>query len=78
MLQLSATLQRLVGGMVADQTGLPGEYYFAFRYSVDDNGKTDASSLSAGLKNPGLKLEKWKGPVEMLVIDHIEQTPTGN
>ncbi len=26
----------------------------------------------------GIKLEQKKGPVEMIVIDHVEKTPTGN
>jgi uncharacterized protein (TIGR03435 family) len=26
----------------------------------------------------GLKLEKRKGPVEILVIDHVERVPTDN
>src|SRR5262249_8015909 len=29
-----------------------------------------------GLKNLGLQLERRKVPVEMLVIDHLDQTPT--
>jgi len=79
ILKLSETLQRILHIMVADETGLPGTYYFAFRCARDEYGDVDVSSLAGALQqNLGLKLERWKGPVDMLVIDHIETTPTGN
>jgi uncharacterized protein (TIGR03435 family) len=31
-----------------------------------------------GLRKLGLQLEHRKGPVETLVVDHVEKTPTGN
>ena len=31
-----------------------------------------------GLRKLGLQLERRKGPVETLVVDHVEKTPTGN
>jgi len=34
--------------------------------------------LFAALEKAGLKLEKTKAPIEMLVIDHLEKTPTAN
>ena len=34
--------------------------------------------LTAVQEQLGLKLEKKKGPVDILVIDHIEKTPTEN
>ena len=46
-----------------DQTGRSGSYYFALEFAREDLG---------------LRLEKHKGPVEMLVVDHIEKTPTEN
>jgi uncharacterized protein (TIGR03435 family) len=39
----------------------------------------DAPPLNAALQESlGLKIEKRKGPAEMLVIDHIEKEPTEN
>jgi uncharacterized protein (TIGR03435 family) len=35
-------------------------------------------ALNDGLQKLGLQLERRKGPVETLVIDHVERTPTGN
>jgi len=59
-----------------DETGLPGEYGFAFRFSHDisADSQTDVPSLSTALEeNLGLTLKKQRGPLETLVIDHFEQ-----
>ncbi len=37
-----------------------------------------ASELSAGLAKMGLRLDKTTAPIEMIVIDHLDQTPTEN
>jgi uncharacterized protein (TIGR03435 family) len=77
MAQLAETLQRSNGTPVWDRTGLTGNYYFAFRYSQDLSPDLDTQasypSLSAALQqNLGLEMKKQKGPVETLVVDHIE------
>ena len=41
----------------------------------DDSGPTIFAALQ---DQAGLKLESKKGPVDTLVIDHIEKTPTEN
>ncbi len=80
ILNLVDTLRGQLGGkMVWDQTGVTGDYYFAFRYAQDDNPETDAPSLAAALRdNLGLELKKQKGPVEMLVVDRMEKAPKEN
>ncbi len=80
MASLVETLKHQLGGkMVWDQTGVMGDYYFAFRYAQDDNPESDAPSLAAALReNLGLELKKQKGPVEMLVVDKMEKEPTEN
>ena len=82
MLQLCTALQRVLNTVVWDDTGLKGNYYFALRYAREDapeEADADAPSLLAAIQeNLGLKLEKHKGPVEMLVVDHIEKNPTEN
>jgi uncharacterized protein (TIGR03435 family) len=63
---------------IADKTGLTGEYDFTLNWA--DPKDPDSSSLSiytAIQEQLGLKLEPTKGPVEVLVIDHIER-PTEN
>jgi uncharacterized protein (TIGR03435 family) len=78
MLQLTETLQRLLDLPVLDQTGLSGRYYFAFRYATDADPDIEYPNLFGALKELGLRLEKHKGPVDMLVVDHMEKIPREN
>ena len=78
MMQFTGTLQRLLDTTVLDQTGLPGKYYFALQYATGDSADVPFPDLFGAVKELGLRLEKHKGPVEMLVVDHIEKIPTEN
>ncbi len=73
-------LQRLLETMVWDQTGMKGNYSFALRYEREDApAVTDLPTLFEVVQRDlGLKLEKHKAPVEVLVVDSIEKTPTEN
>ena len=76
MSQFAESLQRHAGLPVWDRTGLSGTYDFAFRYAqgLGTDSQTDAPSLATALQESlGLKLEKQKGPVGTLLIDHIEE-----
>jgi uncharacterized protein (TIGR03435 family) len=77
---LSQTLNRTV----IDKTGLSGMFDFQLQFTPDDvtpgiTASTDVSdplgpSIFATLQEQlGLKLEAAKGPVERLVIDHVER-----
>lgn len=77
-------LTSLLGRPVVDNTGLTGKYDFVLKYkgrtdqdrSADDLDPTPP--MDRGLQEElGLKLEPAKGPVKMLVIDHI-QKPSEN
>jgi uncharacterized protein (TIGR03435 family) len=76
---------------VVDSTGLKGSYDFTLSFSSADkilstaddaaNSSDPNGALSvfgAVNKQLGLKLEKTKRPYPVLVIDHIEETPTEN
>jgi uncharacterized protein (TIGR03435 family) len=76
---------------VADGTGLKGSYDFTLSFSSADkilptsgdaaSGSDPNGALSvfdAVYRQLGLKLEKTKRPYPVLVIDHIEETPTEN
>jgi uncharacterized protein (TIGR03435 family) len=80
MAKLAEALQDPLSAFVLDESGLPGAYYFALEFVPENNPKNvDGPSVFAGLQEQlGLKLEKRKGPVEMLVVDHIEKVPTEN
>src|SRR5438874_4890438 len=78
MLQFTEKLERLLGTAVLDQTGLAGKYYFALQYAKEDDPDVPQPNLFSAIKELGLRLEKHKGPVEMLVVDHFEKIPTEN
>jgi uncharacterized protein (TIGR03435 family) len=75
-----------LGRPVMDQTELDGTYVIALDWVPDeteapDGGAPGASgpSLFTALQEQlGLKLMGTKGPIEILVIDHMEKIPTEN
>jgi uncharacterized protein (TIGR03435 family) len=80
--ELVENLVGQLGGPVADKTGLTGKYDFVLKYmggrlkemppDVDD--KDHAPPMDRALEEQlGLKVETAKGPVKVLVIDHIEK-----
>ena len=74
--QLADELSADLDTFVSDQTGLTGKYYFGFKFlSVQQPSDTaDAPSIFSVLQDElGLRLEKQKGPVEILVVDHYEK-----
>ena len=70
--QLAATTNHIV----SNKTGLTGVYDFTLEYSDDvaDSSDSTAPSIFTALQEQlGLKLESAKGPVQVLVIDHVER-----
>lgn len=81
---LVSILNSMFGRPVIDKTGLTGNYDFVVKYHgrFDSDRKADDTDptppLDLALKEQlGLQVEKAKGPVKMLLIDHIEK-PTEN
>lgn len=70
-----------VGRLIVDKTGLAGKMFdFQLLWTPDDQqGSDDAgpSIFTAVKEQLGLKLVSSKGPVEVLVIDHMEK-PSAN
>ena len=67
----------MVGGPVADETGLSGKYRFVvetWRATDDDPGQT----VFEAVEQLGLKLVPRKASVEVLVIDKASKTPSDN
>ena len=81
MEQLTRQLVFSAGRPVLDRTGLPGYYAFTLDW-ISENATPPPDSnvpaiFTAVQEQLGLKLEPTKGPIEMLVIDHVEK-PSGN
>jgi uncharacterized protein (TIGR03435 family) len=85
MAELASVMQRAaLDRPVADKTGLSGRFDFNLEWMPDetqfggqgpwDNHDTIRPDLFAAIQQQlGLKLEAGKGPVEVLVIDHVER-----
>ena len=76
------------GAIVVDKTGIAGRYALKLKWTPDDSrpfqtprgstGSDSGPSLFTALQEQlGLKLEPGKGPLRVLVIDHI-QMPSEN
>jgi uncharacterized protein (TIGR03435 family) len=86
MSELAGAISTFAGRPVEDQTGLKGKYDFTLAFEselhpapapVDD--LPGIPSLTAAVQEQlGLRLERKKSNVNVLVIDHIEKVPTEN
>jgi len=76
---VAANLSFAVGRMIVNKTGLEGGYDFTLDYAPDgaDASDTRPSIFTALEEQLGLKLEPARGPVDVIVVDHIER-PTAN
>lgn len=64
---------------VADATGLKGKYDFSLRWITDRMPEDAGPNLFRAVQEQlGLKLEPKKTPIDVLVVDHFEKTPTEN
>lgn len=79
--RLASYLADIVHRTVVDKTGLKGRYSFSLNWSPEDTRPADPDagpSIYTALREQlGLSLKPAKGPVQVLVVDHVEQ-PTGN
>ena len=90
MLMLATLIARFTRSPVLDQTALPGAFEVKLDWTRDNSlpepgpgaapvEPADGPSLSEALqKQLGLKLEKRKGPVDVLVVEHAEKSPLAN
>jgi len=82
MSTVATLLSRYMRAFVVDQTGLKGSFEVKLVWTPDDRPVADdergPSVFTALQEQLGLKLESRKGPMEVLVVDHAEKTPTEN
>jgi len=78
---LANYLAQLLHKQVVDKTGLTGKYDISMKWQPDDmpaesreaTGADSAPSIFTALQEQlGLKLEAVKGPVDTIVVDHVE------
>jgi len=83
ILSLTLMLEQIVDLPVVDQTGLQGQYLFPaqtiqrviLRGTTSDPENSDVSAL---LLPAGMRLEKKKAILPIVVVESMRQTPTGN
>jgi uncharacterized protein (TIGR03435 family) len=73
--RLAGTLGGVVGRVVVDETGRPGNYDLELRWSAGDTtaSSDDPTVFTAVQEQLGLRLRSSTGRVEMLVIDAIDR-----
>jgi uncharacterized protein (TIGR03435 family) len=76
---LTQELSRELGRVVVDKTGIAGRYDVALKWTPETGMAPTESATDSGpsiftaiQEQLGLKLESAKGPVQVLVIDHVE------
>ncbi len=90
-LTLAVLLTRFTEQPILDMTGLKGLYDVQLEWTPDnpkpsgpssavaEAGDADTPSLFAAVREQlGLKLESRKGPLDVVVIDHVEKVPIAN
>ena len=90
MPELAAVLADNMDRPVVDKTGLSGVYQFQVQLPLDTSTVERVRALGRPLNEPtgtsestaverlGLRLERRRGPVEVLVVDKISRTPIEN
>ena len=89
--QLAQFLSGRLGHPVINATGLTGKYDIVLSWvdglgidgtplapAAAPDGSEPMPTLIQAVQSLGLKLEQKKGPVDILVVDHMEKTPAEN
>jgi len=80
MAQIAAAFRFPAGGVdVVDKTGLTGTYDVTLYFNPGGTIEEPSGNFKATVERElGLRLEKAKAPIDVVVIDHIEKVPTEN
>jgi uncharacterized protein (TIGR03435 family) len=79
MAALASLLSRFEGQLVVDKTGLDGRYQLQLEWAGGSNPPPERASLSAALEEQlGLRLEKRREPLDVIVVEKADRVPTDN
>jgi bla regulator protein blaR1 len=80
MERLRSMLARSLHAPVVDRTGLTATYDLELTWTAEGRPLSeDPWPMRAALRDQlGLTLQPRRAPVETLVVDHVDRTPTGN
>jgi uncharacterized protein (TIGR03435 family) len=79
MKSFAAMLAYPLGRPVVDNTAITGSYDIKLSFAPDGSTNSPLPSIFTAVQEQlGLKLEPQKVPVEMLLIDHLDRTPSPN
>ena len=70
---IASQLSGSMGGPVLDLTGLTGPFDFTLEHVYDPEEHDLVAIAQRTVRELGLKLERSRGPVETIVIDHLEK-----
>ena len=77
---LAKDISMLLARPVVDNTGIKGEFDFRLAWTPEQTAPPPMSDVDAGAdlfsalqEQLGLRLESAKGPVEVIVVDHVER-----
>lgn len=73
MAQLAQRLSRFLECPVLDRTGIDGSFDFEYQFGDATNDEDIPATLRIVMNGIGLDLVRGKGPVETIVVDHVER-----
>jgi uncharacterized protein (TIGR03435 family) len=74
---IASQLSRSMAGPVLDRTGLTGPFDFRVEHVYDPEEHDLVTIAQRTVSALGLRLERSRGPVETIVIDHLDK-PSAN
>jgi uncharacterized protein (TIGR03435 family) len=76
---LVSLLSRLEGQLFVDKTGLTGRYQIKLEWAPDNDPNRNGLSLSEALEEQlGLRMERRREPLDVIVVERAEKVPTDN
>jgi uncharacterized protein (TIGR03435 family) len=76
---LASLLSRFEGQLFVDKTGLTGRYQIKLEWAPDNDPNRNGLSLSEALEEQlGLRMERRREPLDVIVVERAEKIPADN